>query len=528
MQDFTVCSIGCKVQVSHLPHTLSAYIYEANGTTRGALVASGSLVMSETGNVMHFVAVSYTLKACHDYELAFAIPVGDLWEWRDEVGIVPFDTGVIRVRDAEINGDPANAALMNIQLVGSGVPPLASVSDLGGPGAAPFSKANDFEERGIYVHMQSSAQLYSFGFEANLAAGQTLTARVYAATGTTRGAQLASGTYTVAASGLQWHDVPINCQLVEGRDYDIAVTFGDNNSFPWWDETTFTEPYAINAFQVVTSELAGAGANIVLPHYRARWQDRPGGAVFHLAKIGYPDPPPQTMNSGFEQYGEFVTSLAKQRIYGLGWRADVPAGQPITATIYDAVGTTRGFSIVATATIKSGAAGMRWHDLPLSGELQAGADYDIVIDYEVVNEVRYWGDLMGVPFTNYGVIQVRDGESLGNPMFGVLLDLRLHMCNGTLTAVTGRPARTPMFIAAPVPNPISNVSRLDFSLDEAGPVSIRVYDVAGRLVNTVLESSRREGWNHTQLAAANLASGVYFLKMETRAGSLTRKFVVLH
>jgi hypothetical protein len=85
-----------------------------------------------------------------------------------------------------------------------------------------------------------------------------------------------------------------------------------------------------------------------------------------------------------------------------------------------------------------------------------------------------------------------------------------------------------MSMAAPAPNPVSDVSRLDFSLDDAGPVSIRVYDVAGRLVKTVLESSRPQGWSHTDLAATNLASGVYFLKMETRAGSLTRKFVVTH
>jgi len=73
IKDFTVCSLGCKVQVLTTQRTLNAYIYAANGTTRGALLASGTVEMTETGNVMHFVTVNYTLKACHDYELAFSV-----------------------------------------------------------------------------------------------------------------------------------------------------------------------------------------------------------------------------------------------------------------------------------------------------------------------------------------------------------------------------------------------------------------------------------------------------------------------
>jgi hypothetical protein len=42
---------------------------------------------------------------------------------------------------------------------------------------------------------------------------------------------------------------------------------------------------------------------------------------------------------------------------------------------------------------------------------------------------------------------------------------------------------------APAPNPVSGLSRLDFSLDTEEPVSIRVYDVSGRLVTTVLDGT---------------------------------------
>ena len=59
-------------------------------------------------------------------------------------------------------------------------------------------------------------------------------------------------------------------------------------------------------------------------------------------------------------------------------------------------------------------------------------------------------------------------------------------------------------------------------------MSIHVYDVAGRLVSTVLQGSRPGGWSSVDINSKNLASGVYFLKMQTNAGTLTRKFVVTH
>src|SRR5262249_37295158 len=102
------------------------------------------------------------------------------------------------------------------------------------------------------------------------------------------------------------------------------------------------------------------------------------------------------------------------------------------------------------------------------------------------------------------------------------------MCNSALTPVDEAPARTPMFMATPAPNPASDVSRLDFSLDADGPVSIRVYDVSGRLVTTVFDGTRPGGWSHVDVDSKRIASGVYFLKMQTSNGSLTRKFVVAH
>jgi hypothetical protein len=528
-KDFQVCSMGIKMQVSGLPQTLWGYVYEVNYVTRGALVASGSVSMTGLSNVMHFVPINCTLKACQEYELVFTVAALNYWEWWDENFIAePFDVGgVIRVRHGS-SSQPIHTAVPHIQVIGTPVSSPTHSTDFAGPNVA-NSAGDDDDNRGIYVRMLDTARLCSFGFEADLVAGQVLTATVYSATGTTRGAAIATGTYTVPSSGLQWHDVPIDAQLVEGRNYDMAIQFGTANSWPWWDENTFPEPFSRDVFELVTAEFNGGGGNTALPHYRATWQDKTGGVAFNLSKPDDSFPPPNSTNQPGGAYGMYITSLAREEVYGVGWMADVAPGQTITATVYQAIGNARGAITWASGSIVSGAAGMRWHDIPLSATLFAGTDYDINISFSNATEWRYWSDLTGaMPYTSYGVIQVRNSEYNGDPSNFALIEMRVHVCNQTLTPVRDAPARVPMFLAAPAPNPIAGQSRLDFSLDEGGPVAIRVYDVMGRLVNTVLEGTRSKGWSTVRLDSKSLASGVYFLKLETRTGSVTRKFVVAH
>ncbi|MDH4037936.1 MAG: T9SS type A sorting domain-containing protein [Candidatus Krumholzibacteria bacterium] len=532
IKDFRLCAMAYKLELSSLPRTLTARIYAANGVTRGALLATGSIAITQQGNVLHHVPISYTLQSCQDYELVFEIAGGDAWEWWSEGGITePFDVGgAIRVRDGSLNGGAGNTALPHIEITGIAAPNPAMLSDLGGPGAPPNSAPDDNNERGIFIKALDTAQLCAFGWEADLPAGSQLTARVYRATGTVRGALVAEGTYTVPSSGLQFHDIPINYQLEEGRDYDLAVEFGVTNSWPWWDENTFAEPYDVDVFRVVDAEAFGSAINYALPHYRASWEEKTGGSPFDLRKITDVLPPPNSANQPNSEYGAFVTSNISQQVYSIGWMADVPAGQPIIANVYDATGIVRG-ALLSTGTVISSGPGMRWHDIPLAAPLVAGQDYDIAIQWATINELRWWSDTSGLPYTINGVITVRDGESqvYGGAGNTALIHMRMHACDENATPVLDGPQKTPFFMAAPAPNPIATSARLNFSLEEDGPVTITVYDVAGRRVQTLIDGQHTpRGWHSIDLNSSGYASGVYFLKMQSNAKSLSRKFVVVH
>jgi len=64
-------------------------------------------------------------------------------------------------------------------------------------------------------------------------------------------------------------------------------------------------------------------------------------------------------------------------------------------------------------------------------------------------------------------------------------------------------------------------------------VALRVYDVAGRLVRTLLDEERLAGrnqrvtWNGLDDQNRRVSSGVYFYRLEAEGVSLTRKMVVM-
>lgn len=62
------------------------------------------------------------------------------------------------------------------------------------------------------------------------------------------------------------------------------------------------------------------------------------------------------------------------------------------------------------------------------------------------------------------------------------------------------------------PNPFSTTTTIQYTLPASGSVSIKVYDVLGREVTTVLQAELKAGVYSTDLSAASLAKGVYYYR----------------
>lgn len=77
------------------------------------------------------------------------------------------------------------------------------------------------------------------------------------------------------------------------------------------------------------------------------------------------------------------------------------------------------------------------------------------------------------------------------------------------------------------PNPFNPTTTIPFSTPRAGPVSIKVYDLQGRLVETVFDGLVAAGTHAVRWDAHRLASGVYFYRLETDHTRLSRSLTLL-
>ncbi|MFA4948912.1 MAG: T9SS type A sorting domain-containing protein, partial [Candidatus Krumholzibacteriia bacterium] len=82
------------------------------------------------------------------------------------------------------------------------------------------------------------------------------------------------------------------------------------------------------------------------------------------------------------------------------------------------------------------------------------------------------------------------------------------------------------------PNPFNPVTTIRFDMKEKGPVTLKVYNVAGQLVRTLVDDVRDAAaysiaWDGRNNIGSEVASGIYFYKMETKGFNETRKMVML-
>jgi len=93
-------------------------------------------------------------------------------------------------------------------------------------------------------------------------------------------------------------------------------------------------------------------------------------------------------------------------------------------------------------------------------------------------------------------------------------------------------AQDPQRAAAPLlaigMNPVRGSTTIAFRTVEKGDVSLRIVDVGGRLVRTLVEGNLEAGERQLKWSPAGLPAGVYWLRLEASASVITRKLIVMH
>lgn len=84
------------------------------------------------------------------------------------------------------------------------------------------------------------------------------------------------------------------------------------------------------------------------------------------------------------------------------------------------------------------------------------------------------------------------------------------------------------------PNLIKGVARVRYEISEKGPVSLKIYDATGRLVKILTKAQNLEpkaytvNWNGIDEEGKKLSCGIYFIRLDTKNRSLTKKVVILN
>jgi hypothetical protein len=135
----------------------------------------------------------------------------------------------------------------------------------------------------------------------------------------------------------------------------------------------------------------------------------------------------------------------------------------------------------------------------------------------------------------FSMMQVRDCEGDGalvrNEFFKKVQNFFLNGVNLDITDDDTGPKYVTK-LAQNYPNPFNPSTEIKFSLRNKSKVTLRVYDVSGRLVNTLVDGVLGEGkhsvnWNGINSNGANVASGVYFYRMDTKDYTESKKMILL-
>src|SRR3990172_13287910 len=98
--------------------------------------------------------------------------------------------------------------------------------------------------------------------------------------------------------------------------------------------------------------------------------------------------------------------------------------------------------------------------------------------------------------------------------------------------VGGVRAGTRARIEKAYPNPFNPSTTIQFSVPQSGPVRLGIFDIHGRQVATLVNEAMNAGiyrirWSGKDSGGADVASGVYFAKVQSRAGSDTGRLALV-
>lgn len=133
---------------------------------------------------------------------------------------------------------------------------------------------------------------------------------------------------------------------------------------------------------------------------------------------------------------------------------------------------------------------------------------------------------------NYMIIEEDRSLGIHNPKFAVaLLQTSIQSVRDEASPINMEDLTIPMVysLSQNYPNPFNPNTQINFSLKTAGMVELKVYDILGREVVTLVNDQMAAGEHIVDFDASDLASGIYIYRIATGNGEFNamKKMVLL-
>ncbi len=145
------------------------------------------------------------------------------------------------------------------------------------------------------------------------------------------------------------------------------------------------------------------------------------------------------------------------------------------------------------------------------------SDSDLYIGNNAENTQPFFGDIDEVQIFSY---------ALSDSTIAEMIDIELELAvSNESTPKTEVPSD--FELSQNYPNPFNPTTNIQFSMPQAGNVSLKVYNTLGREVATLKNERLRAGSHTIAFDAGNLSSGVYFYQFKYKGQVVTKKMLLI-
>ena len=130
-------------------------------------------------------------------------------------------------------------------------------------------------------------------------------------------------------------------------------------------------------------------------------------------------------------------------------------------------------------------------------------------------------------FITAGILSSAEGQPLIDAAQAIIDDIQSGLGKQVGETVSLEQVPYEYKVFQNYPNPFNPTTTIHYELPLEGFVTLKVFDVLGKEVKTLIEGYRTEGRYEVQFDATALTSGMYFYRIQTGSFVETKKMILL-